>query len=465
MFQQNNLFKKLSIYKNKIALISEDKKKISYSDLFKKSKNLSSKLKNSKSLIFLLAQNNIETVVGYISFIQNSHAVVFLDYRINDLFLKKLISSYKPNYIFCKKNKKIKSYKSIFEFDTYALLEKNNNKNLKIFDELMLLMPTSGSTGSSKFVRQSYKNIEANTQSIIKFLKIKKKDVTITSLPISYVYGLSIVNTHLLSGATIIMTNKSILENSFWDLVNKYKISSLGGVPFQYNIIERIFKKNVPRSLKYTTQAGGKMNNVLIKNIIKIYKKNNIKFIQMYGAAEATSRMSYLKWHDANKKIGSIGKSIPGGKLYIEQSNGRLTNKAGVQGELVYKGKNVCLGYSEKLSDLALPNRNNEILKTGDIAYKDRDGFFYIVGRKNRYAKIYGSRVNLSELENLLSKKGIDVIMKVEKDDQILSFFRDKNDIKKGIKYISKLTMINAKVFIGKTITKKNITKNFKFKL
>ena len=98
----------------------------------------------------------------------------------------------------------------------------------------MLLMPTSGSTGSSKLVRLSYENLESNTSSIIKYLKIRKKDVTITTLPISYVYGLSIINTHLKSGATIVLTNKSVVENLFWDLFKKYKITSFGGVPFQY---------------------------------------------------------------------------------------------------------------------------------------------------------------------------------------------------------------------------------------
>lgn len=465
MFQKNNFFNNLSIYRNKIALISEDNKKISYSELLKKANLISSKIQKTKSLIFLIGQNNFETVIGYVSFIKNGHTVVFLDYKINKIFLKKLIFKYKPNYIFCEKHKKIISYKKIINFESYVLLEKIKKSNLKIYENLMLLMPTSGTTGSVKFVRQSYENLQSNTQNIIKFLKIKKNHVTITSLPISYVYGLSIINTHLKSGSAIVLTNKSMVENFFWQLMDKYKVTSFGGVPFQYAIVEKFFKKRVPRSLKYTTQAGGKMNPVLIRNLIKIYKKNKIKLIQMYGAAEATSRMSYLKWQDSSKKIGSIGKSIPGGKLYLNNASGKLITKNGIQGELIYQGKNVCLGYAENLNDLALENKKNKILNTGDIAYKDRENFFYIVGRKNRYTKIYGSRVNLFELENILIKKGIDVIMKSEKDDQILCYFKRAGDINNGIRYLSKLTLINMKVFVGKLISKKNLTNNLKFKV
>ena len=180
----------------------------------------------------------------------------------------------------------------------------------------MLLISTSGSTGSPKLVRLSYKNIESNTNSIVKYLNIKKEDVTITTLPISYVYGLSVVNTHLSSGATIVLTNKSMVEKDFWKIVEKYSVNNFSGVPYNYTLIERFKKFDLPKSIKYTTQAGGKMNTLLINKIINLYKKKKIKFIQMYGAAEATSRMSYLKWLCAPKKIGSIGKPIPGGKFF-----------------------------------------------------------------------------------------------------------------------------------------------------
>ena len=329
----------------------------------------------------------------------------------------------------------------------------------------MLLMSTSGTTGSPKFVKQSYSNVLSNTQEIIKYLGINSKHITITSLPISYVYGLSVINSHLFAGSTIILTNCSMVEKKFWDLIATFKVNSFSGVPYNYSIIEKIFKKSIPNSLKYTTQAGGKMNNVLLKNIIKIYKKNKIKLIQMYGAAEATSRMSYLNWKNVDKKIGSIGKPIPGGKFYLIDNNSKVIKENDKKGELVYQGKNVCMGYAQKLSDLSLSDLNSGLLKTGDIAYRDNDGFYYIVGRKNRYTKIYGIRVDLSELELILLKKGIDAIMSEGRENKINIYFKSSKNIKKGIKYISKITSININVFVSKILSKKNLTNNFKYKV
>ena len=400
--KNNSFFNNLENFKNNIALILENNKFITYNELLLNAKKISLKIEKEKRLIFLLGQNDLETITAYISFINSGHTVTFLDSRINKMLLRRLVSLYKPGYIFCNKgkNKKINLYNSILNFKSYALYKRKKNEKYILHRDLMLLMSTSGTTGSPKFVRQSYLNVNYNTKKIIDYLNIKTKDITITSLPISYVYGLSVINTHLQVGATIVVTNYSMVEKKFWDLIKNYKVNNLSGVPYNYSIIEKISKKGLPNSLKYTTQAGGKMNQILLKKIINIYKKNKIKLIQMYGAAEATSRMSYLKWKFVEKKIGSIGKPIPGGSFHLIDNKGKKINK---KGELVYQGKNVSMGYAEKLKDLSLPDLNKGTLNTGDIAHVDSEGFYYIEGRKNRYVKIYGIRVNLSELETILS--------------------------------------------------------------
>ena len=310
-------------YKNKTAIILENNKKISYQNLISNSEKISKNLNDKKVLVFLLGHNNLETLVGYISFVNKGFAVVLLDSKINQFLLDGLIDKYKPHYIFCEKIKKfnIKNYKVLLSFKSFNIYEEKKYSKIKIHKDLVLLMSTSGSTGSPKLVKLTYKNLESNTKNIIKYLKIKKDDTSITSLPISYVYGLSVINTHLLSGGKIILTNRSMIEKEFWNLVNKFKVTSLSGVPYNYSIIEKVFEKKIPKSLKYTTQAGGKMNYKLIRNLIRIFKKNKIKFIQMYGAAEASARMTYLDWKYAKIKIGSIGKPIPSGKMYVIDSN------------------------------------------------------------------------------------------------------------------------------------------------
>jgi len=468
MLKKNNLFfRKLSSFKKNTALILENNKFITYSELLLDTKKILKKLPSKKKLVFLLGKNNLETIIGYISFVNKGYTVVLLDFKINNIFLKNLILIYKPSYIFCEKAKVVNKniYKSILKFKTYILYERKIIIEITINKDLMLLMSTSGTTGSPKFVKQSYSNILSNTQEIIKYLDIKSKDTTITSLPISYVYGLSIINSHLLAGSTIVLTNTSMVEKKFWDLLNTFKVNSFSGVPYNYSIVEKIFKKNIPNSLKYTTQAGGRMNDVLLKNLIKIYKKNKIKLIQMYGAAEATSRMSYLNWRSIDRKLGSIGKPIRGGKFYLIDNKNKKIIQNNKKGELVYHGKNVCMGYAQKLNDLSLPDSKKGILKTGDIAYRDNDGFYYIIGRKNRYTKIYGIRVDLSELELILLKKGMDVIIKEGKENKINIYFKRSHNIKDGIKYISKITSIHPNVFVSKVLSKKNLTNNFKYKI
>jgi long-chain acyl-CoA synthetase len=468
MLKKNSpFFNELNKFKNKNALITEENKCITYKKLLIYSKAISKKTGNKRSLIFLLGQNNIETIAAYISFINSGHVLVLLDYRINNIFLNKLINLYKPSYIFCEKFKlkTTKLYLRTHKFKSYFLFKRNKEIQIKVHKNLMLLMSTSGTTGSPKFVKLSYSNFKSNTKEIIKYLNINSKDITISSLPFTYVYGLSVINTHLSVGGTIVLTNSSMVEKKFWQLINKNKVNNFAGVPYNYSIIEKIAKTGLPLTLKYTTQAGGKMDHVLIKKILDVYKLNNIKLIQMYGASEATSRMSYLNPTYAYKKIGSIGKTIPNGNFYLIDKNRKVIKEKFKKGELVYKGKNVFMGYAENLNDLSLPDLNNGILETGDIAYQDNEGFYFIVGRKNRYTKIYGIRINLSELENILLKKGIISLMKESTENKINIYFKNLSEADKAITYITKMTSINQNVFVVKKILKKNLSNNLKFKI
>ena len=211
MYQKTNFFyNQLKKHKKK-ALILENGKIITYENLLKKTKLLSKSI-NKKTLIFLLGQNNLETITAYISFVDDGHVVALIDYRINNVLLKNLIEVYKPRIIFCEKNKLkyFTQYKKKFSFKNYFGYEKKFNNEVSLHKDLVLLLSTSGSTGSPKFVRLSYLNLINNTKSIIKYLNISSKDRSITSLPFTYVYGLSVINTHLLSGSSIVLSNRRL---------------------------------------------------------------------------------------------------------------------------------------------------------------------------------------------------------------------------------------------------------------
>ena len=351
----------------------------------------------------------------------------------------------------------------MFSFLDYELIKSKRYRQKKLHNNLIQLISTSGSTGTSKFVRQSKKNIENNTESIARYLKINDNDNTITTLPMSYVYGLSIINTHLYRGGTIVLNNYSIIQKNFWISLQQNKITNFGGVPYIYSMLDKINLNNYDlRHLNYTTLAGGKLHKTIIKRIIKKYKSQNIKLQIMYGSAEATARMSFLPWNKIEKKIESIGKPIPGGKFFLEDEYFNKINTENKIGELVYVGKNVSMGYSNNYKDLGHPDINRGILKTGDMAYKDKENYYYLVGRKDRYIKVFGLRINLQELEDIISEYGYENMCLQESENKIDIFLKkivNQNIFKN---YLTNLTNLHNSVFNIKVIKKFPLNSNFK---
>ena len=218
---------------------------------------------------------------------------------------------------------------------------------------------------------------------------------------------LSVINTHLEVGASIIISKTSLIEKEFWKTFKNSKVTSFNGVPYTYEMLIKIGLKNIKiNTLKYLTHAGGKIEKRILKKILNFCNKNNLKFFSMYGQTEASPRISYLKPEFSKKKIGSIGKGIPGNKIYIVDRSGKKISKPLWRG-LVCNGKNVFMGYSKNYSDLNKANEKNYKLKTGDLGYFDKDGFFYLTSRINKIAKIFGNRIDLGTLEILMSKKDI----------------------------------------------------------
>ena len=205
------LFNNINKFSNSTALIDEKLDKISYSDLIEKSDEIKKKIKFN-SVALLVGDNSAEFVIGYLAFLRKKKIIsILLDNSFSNEFISKIFFLYKPNYLFCPKKLKI-NYKSLFNvinFSEYAIYQTNYNNYKNLNFKNFLLVSTSGTTQNPKFVRLSEANIQDNVKKIINYLKIKEKQITITTMPMGYSYGLSILNSHLVAGSTVVLNNKT----------------------------------------------------------------------------------------------------------------------------------------------------------------------------------------------------------------------------------------------------------------
>ena len=391
-------------FSNNVAVITESGERVSYSALAEYCSSLTCHIPH-RCLVFNLCRNELGSLVGYVACLNAKVIPLMLKADLDESLLLDLVKAYKPDYLHvpAEMAARFSGCKCVYENLGYALLKTEFDSAYPLHDDLALLLTTSGSTGSPKLVRQSYKNIESNTKSIVEYLSIDASERTITTLPMNYTYGLSIINTHLAVGASIVLTDKALMQKEFWQQLKEYEATSFGGVPYTYEMLKRlrIERMDLP-ALKCVTQAGGKLSPELHEKFAKWATDTGRKFVVMYGQTEATARMSYLPAEKSLEKSGSIGIAIPDGKLALIGDDGCEITTSETAGELVYYGDNVTMGYAECGEDLIKGDERNGKLETGDVAKFDKDGFFYIVGRKKRFLKIFGNRVNLDETERLL---------------------------------------------------------------
>ncbi len=442
------LFGNFYKFKNRIALI-DGKKKISYKDLITIFNQLSYILKK-RSLILILCNNSLGSIISYLFCLYSNHVVILIDKKISDYELKRLIILYKPNYIISedlrslKNEKKIVPKIKIFGSNIYF----TNSKNVKLKTDLQLLLPTSGSMSASKFVKLSKSNLYKNTVSIIKYLKLNQKDITITNMPFFYSYMLSIINTHLHIGGSIVISKDSIVQKKFWDIYSKNKITSFNGVPYVYELLFKIgINKILKKNLRYITQAGGKLDEKLKLKLWEILRKKNIELFVMYGQTEASPRISYIKNKDLILKRESIGKSIEGVKMFLRNDKKQKILTPYLKGNIYCTGKNIMLGYSKNFRDLN-NQKNLKELNTGDIGFFDKDKYFFIKSRSKRISKIYGIRLDLEELEEKLLNYGIKIIS-VSNDKKIGIFYNPskKISLKKIKQKVEKITNQSSDIF------------------
>ena len=436
-------------YKDNIALCDSNGLMLKYSDLNILQQKLT-ELVPERSLILILSTNQIGSVAGYLSMLNQGCVMLLLDARIDRIFVESILESYHPQYLLLPDGmaKERNELERIVSFYGYTLLKLNVSVKYRLHEELALLLTTSGSTGSPKFVRQSYKNIMSNMTSIATYLELDSSERPITTLPMSYTYGLSIIHSHIHVGATVLLTEFSLLQKEFWDFFRSNGATSFGGVPYTYEILKKIRLEQFELpSLKTMTQAGGKLSIPLHEHFATYANDTGRKFIVMYGQTEATARMSYLPMEQTLEKSGSIGIAIPGGKFTLVDDMGREIVETETVGELVYQGENVTMGYSESCFDLDKGYERDGVLKTGDMAKRDKDGYYYITGRKKRFVKVYGNRVNLDECEMLLKRAFDNLNCCVSGiDDSIYIFLTEQQD-GKAKNYLSEKMNLNKTAF------------------
>jgi len=406
-----------------------------------------------RPLAFLLTENCPEAVVAYLACLRSGTTVALQPSRIHAQLLASLIATYDPKYVILPHERaaELPNGKPRWTGKRYVLLEKTAAP-CSINQQTALLVSTSGSTGSPKLVRLSYGNLVANAASIADYLAITTTDKPITTLPMSYVFGLSVINSHLCRGATVILTKRSITEKEFWQILRSQGATSLAGVPYTYEMLKRLrFSRMDLPSLRVLTQAGGRLSPELVTEYAMFCQETGRTFFVMYGAAEATARMSYLPPERALDKPSSIGVPIPGGEMWIESETSERIERPDLAGELIYRGENVSLGYATCREDLARGDDHGGILRTGDLARRDADGFYYVVGRKSRFIKVFGNRVNLDEIEQHLRAEDIDCVCGGE-DDKLRVYIVDPALGTKALGFVEELTGLHRSGFEVKVI-------------
>ena len=443
----------LDSYYNHTVVITDAGETMQYGQLKEEVDKLTPFLHPHK-LAFCLCRNQIGCLMGYITFMNAGVPVVLLDGQKNEEVVESLLTIYKPAYLWVSEDRTelIKDHKVLYSTHGFSLVAYNEQAG-KIHPGIALLLTTSGSTGSPKLVKLTRENLLSNAESIAGYLSITSDERPVTSLPMHYSYGLSVINSHLIKGATILMTHKAVIQKEFWNFAEEQHATSIAGVPYTYEMLRRlrIFRMDLP-DLKTMTQAGGKLNAKIAEEYIRNAKETGRRFFVMYGQTEATARMSYLPQEHALEKYASIGVAIPGGSFSLIDVNGNEITEPEVDGELVYKGANVSMGYAECIADLAVGDENHGELHTGDIARRDADGYYYITGRMNRFVKVWGNRCNLDAIEQLV--KLIIVNCACVGVDDLITIFVTEEGLDSQIKtMLSDKMGLNNRAFAVKVIS------------
>ena len=421
---------------DKVAAIDDSGRSITYGEICDFAQVFAKHLPQ-RSLIFILSENCIGSLLGYTAALSNRIVPLIISAATEDGLYTHLYELYQPEYLWMPQDK-AEGKDVVFSAWEFCLV-KTGNQPTSMYEELSLLLPTSGSTGSPKLVRHSYRNIEANADNVRRLFKLDGTEKAMAILPMHYTMGLSVISSHLLSGSTLLLSGRSLLDKAFWATL-KYA-TSFTGVPYSYEILTkmRFHRMDLP-NLKVITQGGGKLTEPMWNTLAQYAADKGKQFIATYGQSECTARMAYLPPELALQKVCSIGIAEPGGQLSIVDDNGKETFEGEAQGEMVYRGENVTLGYATCREDLLKGDENLGIMHTGDLARRDSDGCYYIIGRLKRFLKIFGLRIGLDEVENLIKQEFKTDCYCKGNDEKLVVLVTDKTIIEELPSFIEEKT-------------------------
>ena len=364
----------------------------SYEEVLTTGRARISGLPRQRSLVVLRCALDLDTISAYAALLVDGHVPLLVESSLARPLLDRIVQIYRPDAIIG---------------DGITLCDLDDSERTRLHPDLALLLSTSGSTGSPKLVRLAHRGLLSNAEAIIDYLGITSKERPLLNLPISYSYGMSIVNSHLLAGAAIGLSRSSVMQPSFWTELTDHGATSISGVPFFYQTLRRFGPDRLEiASLRTLTQAGGRLDPKLVRYFAGWAAQTKRRFVVMYGQTEAGPRISYLPDETAASAPDAIGVPIKDVKISLLDERG-LPVAEGEAGEMHVQSPGVMLGYAHQASDLSLDDQMGGALATGDLATRNADGLLRIVGRQTRMIKVYGLRVNLEDVERQLQRLGL----------------------------------------------------------
>ncbi|MDC7692824.1 AMP-binding protein [Asticcacaulis sp. DXS10W] len=397
----------LSLYGDKVLAVDDFGSVLTYTQASQAAQKWRAMLGEGKKLVLLLCRNTCPALEAYIGLVSAGYATMLIGADTAYQALEDIKQRYLPDVIIIPDDNRL----SVEVTDVPS--------EMPVHPDVAVLLSTSGSTGTPKFAQFSHSALYANAEAIKTYLALTSQEHPMVHLPMHYSYGMSVINSHILAGATLILSEKSVMEPGFWARMNQENATSLSGVPFHYEILLRLgVDRKAPASLRTLTQAGGRLAPQHVTRVAELAQSKGWQFFVMYGQTEAGPRISYVPPEHIVEKPGTIGRPIPNVQIELRDDTGSEITATNEEGEMVVHSPSIMMGYAQNRSDLNNGDTLKGRLVTGDLAKRDEEGYLTITGRKSRFIKLQGNRISLEDVERRLDEAGHKVVC-VGEDDRL----------------------------------------------